>query len=83
MKDSIKEAERQLHNTENYKRLDHNPTATNNETANKIIKCFHKESLISKSIAEGLKIESPKSPYFYLKPKLHKEGGAPGRPITS
>ena len=48
----IKEAERQLHNTENYKRLNRNPTTTNNETVNKIIKRFYKENLISKNIAE-------------------------------
>ena len=80
--DDIKEAERQLHNTENYKRLNRTPTTTNDDTVNKIIKRFHKESLISNNIAEGLKIESPKSPHFYLKPKLHKEGGL-GRPVIS
>ena len=47
----IKEAERQLHNTEKYRRLNHNQTATNNDTVNKIIKRFHKENLISKNIA--------------------------------
>ena len=47
----IKEAERQLHNTEKYKRLNHNQTTTNNDTVNKIIKRFHKENLISKNIA--------------------------------
>ena len=78
----IKEAERQLQNTENYKRLNHNQTTTNNKTVNKITKRFHKENLISKNIAEGRKIESPKSPHFYLKPKLHKEG-FPGRPVIS
>ena len=70
--DYIKEAERQLHKTENYKRLNHNPTTFNNETVNKIIRRFQKENLICKNIAEGMKIESPKSPQFYLKPKLHK-----------
>ena len=57
--------ERQLHNTENYKRLNHNPTITNNKPVNKIIKS---------SKVEGLKIESPKSSCFYLKLKLRKEG---------
>ena len=80
--DYIKEAERQVHNTENYKRLNHNPNTTNNDTVNKIIKRFHKENLLSKNIAEGLKIESPKSLHFNLKPKLHKEG-VPGRPVIS
>ena len=60
----MKEAD---HNTENYKRLKHNPTTTNNDTVSKIIKRFHKENLISKNIAEGLKIDIPKSPHFYFK----------------
>ena len=44
VEDCIKEVERQLHNTENYKRLNHNPTTTNNKTVNKLIKRFHKEN---------------------------------------
>ena len=79
---SVKEqkAFQELHTTENHKRLNHNPTTSNNETVNKIIKRFHKENLISKNIAEGLKIESPKSPDFYLKQKLHK-GVVPEDPL--
>ena len=34
VEDYIKEAERQLRNTENFKRLNHNETTTNNETVN-------------------------------------------------
>ena len=82
MEEYIKEEERQLHNTENCKRLNHNPTTTNNDTVNQMIKRFHKENLISKNITEGLKIESPKSPHFHLKIKLHKEG-VTGRPVIS
>ena len=47
-----------------------------------IIKRFHKENLISKNITEGVKTESPKSPHFYLKSKLYKEG-FPCRPVIS
>ena len=65
--DYIKEAERQLHNPKIYKRLNHNPTTTNNDTVNKIIKSFHKENLISKSIVEGLKVENPKITTFLFK----------------
>ena len=74
--------ERQFHNTGNYKRLSHNPTTTNNNTINKIKKSFHKKNFVSKNIAEGLKIDISKSPHFYLKPKLHKEG-VPGRPVIN
>ena len=80
--DYIKGAERPLHNTENYKRQNHNPTLTNNDTLSKIIKRFHKENSVSKNIADGLEIKSPKSPHFDIKPKLHKEG-VPGRPVIS
>ena len=38
--------------------------------------------MISKNIAEGLKIESTKSSHFYLKPKLHKES-VPSGPIIN
>ena len=62
VEDYIKEAERQLHNTENYKRLNHNPTTTNNDTVNKIMKRFYKKKLIRKNIAKGLASEIPKSP---------------------
>ena len=53
VEDYIEDAERQLHNTENYKRLNYNPTTTNSETVNKTIKRFHKENLISKNTAGG------------------------------
>ena len=43
---------------------------------------FQQENLISKNISEGLKTESPKTPHFYLKPKVHKEGN-PRRPVIS
>ena len=36
----------------------------------------------SKNKAKRLKIESPKSPHFYITPKLHTEG-APVRPVIS
>ena len=48
VEDYIKEGERQLHNTENYKRLNYNSTTTNNDTVNKIIKTFPKENVMSK-----------------------------------
>ena len=33
-------------------------------------------------MSEGLKTENPKTPHFYLKPQVHKEGN-PGRPLIS
>ena len=58
VKDYVKECKRQLKNTENYKHLEKDPTATNNEFANNVIKRFESEKLIQKNIAEGLKTNS-------------------------
>ena len=38
--------------------------------------------LINKKVAEGLKMNDPKAPKFYLRPKIHKEGNA-GRAVVS
>ena len=71
--DCVNEAEWQLHNTENYKKMSHDLNFGNNKAVNKVISRFLKDSIISKNIAEGLKNENPWTTHFYLKPKLHKE----------
>ena len=65
--------------TEKY---NYDPTTLNNETIHKTISRFQKEYLLSRNISEGLKIENTKTPHFYLKTKVHKEGN-PGRPVIS
>ena len=65
MKNYVKECEKQLNNTENYKHLQKDPTATNNELVHNVIKRFENEKLKRKNIAEGLKISSPQTPQFY------------------
>ena len=82
VKDYIKEAERQLNNTENYRKVQEDPTATNMKLANDTIERFKKQKLINEKVAEGLKRNDPKTPKFYLRPKIHKEGN-PGRPVVS
>ena len=78
----IKEAERQLHNTENYRPLPNGPTKINNGTVNKTIKRFQKEDLIKGKVPEGLITQNPRIPQFYAKSKIHKEG-IPGRSMIS
>ena len=78
----IKEAERQLNNTENYRPLPNDPTKTNNDRVNKTIKRFQKEHLTKDKVAEGLITRNPRTPRFYTKPKNRKEG-IPGRPVIS
>ena len=82
VKDYIKEAERQLNNTENYRKLQEDPTATNMKLVNDTIERFKKQKLINEKVAEGLKRNDSKTAKFYLRPKIHKEGN-PGRPVVS
>ena len=82
VKDYIKEAERQLNNTENYRKLREDPTATNMKLVNDTIERFKKQKLINVKVAEGLKRNEPKTPKFYLRPKIHKESN-PGHPVVS
>ena len=82
VEDYVKEAERQLNNKENYRKIYYNPTAADNKTIDKVKSIFQKENLLNKNICEGLKTEITKTPHFYLKPKVHKEG-KPGRPAIS
>ena len=39
-------------------------------------------TLLNQKVAEGLKRNDPKTPEFYPRPKIHKEGN-PGRPVVS
>ena len=80
--DWVKKAERQLNNKENCRKINCDPTTANNETIHKVILRFEKEDLLSKHISEVLKTEKPKTPHFYLRPKVHKKGN-PGRSVTS
>ena len=82
VKDHIKETERQLNNTENFKKLQEDPTATNMKLVNDAIERFKKQKLINEKVAEGLKRNDPKTLTFYLHPKIHKESN-PGRLIVS
>ena len=78
----VTETEQQLNNTENYRKLQEEPTATNMKLVNDTIERFKKQKLINEKVAEGLKRNNPKAPKFYLRPKIHKEGN-PGRPVVS
>ena len=82
VKDYVKEAERQLDKNENYRKVNFNPTTVYDEIIHKVISRFQNGNLLSKNIPEGLKTENPKTPNFYLKPKVNKEGN-PGRPVIN
>ena len=80
--DYIREAKRQLNDPKNYKVLAKDPTTTNNDLVNQTIDRFTKEELVNESIVNWLKNPSPRTPQFYISPKIHKEGN-PVRPVVS
>ena len=79
--DYLKEAKRQLDNTEFYHKLDQDLTETHAHM-NETIRKFVKEKLLKEHVAKALTIDEPKTAKFYLLPKVHKKE-VPGRPITN
>ena len=82
VEDYLKEAKRQLDNTEFYQKVGNDLTETHAEIVNKAIKNFAKEKLLPEQVAKALLVEDPKTAKFYLLPKIHKKNN-PGRPITN
>ena len=78
----ISEAQRQLNDEINYKKLQTDPTLQHNKTVNDTIERFKKDRTIPTKIAHGLITSKPRTPKFYILPKIHKENN-PGRPVIS
>ena len=49
---------------------------------NQTIERFKNEKLLLQKIADGLKITNPKTPKFYISPKIHKPNNS-GRPVIN
>uniref|UniRef100_A0A8C4RLP3 Uncharacterized protein n=1 Tax=Erpetoichthys calabaricus TaxID=27687 RepID=A0A8C4RLP3_ERPCA len=77
--DYIQEAQRQLSNTMHYHKLQEDPTDLYKKELKKIVSSF---PLDIRDHVNSLIPENPKMGYFYMLPKIHKEGN-PGRPIIS
>ena len=82
VEDYIREANSQLENTEFYEKLNFNPTEGYSNIVDNRLDELTEEGDLSEEIAEGLKTDNPRTPHFYLLPKIHKEGN-PGRPVVS
>ncbi len=80
--DYLKEARRQLNNTEFYRKVDTDLTETHADIVNQTIKKFATETLLKEHVAKALTVDEAKTAKFYMLPKVHKEG-VPGRPITN
>ena len=55
------------------------PNHKNMKLVNDTIERIKNQKLINQKVAESLKRNDPKTPKFYLQPKMHKEGN-PGCP---
>ena len=69
----INEANGQLSDKRNYKKLQEDPTLQHSNLVNDTIGRFKKENLLSKKLADGLKSVNPKTLKFYISPKIRKE----------
>ena len=78
----LKEANHQLSDEASYKQLSQDPTLQHNRMVNQTIERFKNEKLLPKKIGDGLKISIPKTPKFYISPKIHKPNN-PGRPVIN
>ena len=82
VKGYLKEAEWQLNNTDNYRKLLEDPTATCMKLANDTIKRFKKQKILNENADDVLKRNDPKTPKLYLRRKIHKDYNA-GWPVVS
>ncbi|XP_041417084.1 uncharacterized protein LOC108715416 [Xenopus laevis] len=82
--DYLKEAHRQLNNTEHYKPLNNDPTERLKTDIDMFLEDACLTGVISPEIQELLRKDNPRVPIFYLLPKVHKTLiNPPGRPIVS
>ena len=65
-----------------YKQLTQDLTLQHNRIVNQRIARFKNEKLLPKKTADGLKVSNPKTPKFYISPKIHKPNN-PGRPVIN
>ena len=80
--DYIAEANRQLNDQQFYQKVDRDLTPEHTTTVNKAIDQLASEELISEKTAKALHAQNPKTPKFYMLPKVHKKNN-PGRPIIA
>ena len=82
--DYLDEGFKQLSNTYFYMKVNQNLTEHNNQKVHTLIDELEANESISTEVANYLKIKKPRTPAFYLLPKIHKNvRPPPGRPILS
>ena len=79
----IKEANRQLSDKASYKQLTQDPTLQHNRMVNQTIERFKNEKLLPQKVVDRLKVTNPKTPKFYISPKIHKPNNPGRRPVIN
>lgn len=81
-KDYVEEANRQLNDTNFYKRCERDLTESHCKQINNTINNLQAANMITEKTANMLKTKNAKTPKFYTLPKIHKKDN-PGRPVIS
>ena len=80
--DYIREANRQLNNTDFYKKIPNDPTESNRNKVNISINEFKLQRLLDHTTAKNLQNLEARIPNLYTQPKIHIKGN-PDRPVIS
>ena len=72
----------QVSDKASYKQLTPDSTLHHNKMVNQTIERYKNEKLLPKKTSDGLKVNNPKTPKFYISPKIHKPNN-PGRPVIN
>ena len=81
--DYINGGNRQLSDKDNYEQLPNYSKLQHNEMVNNTTEISKKRISLVKKTAQGLKILNPKTPNFYITPKIHKKSNRGGPVINS
>lgn len=76
------EAQRQLNNISHYTKTRRDLTVSHTLEINQYLREMFTKNIITSQEFEFLRIKNPRTPIFYLLPKIHKTN-TPGRPIIS
>ena len=79
----IEEANQQLSVKTSHKQLTQDPILQHDRMANQTVERFKNEKLLPKKTVDGLKISNPKTPKFYISPKIHKPNNPGRRPVIN
>ena len=73
VKHYVDEAHSQLNYKDHYKKLNKDPATTNAKLVDDTIQRFKKAKLLKEKIADRLKVSNPKTPEFYMQPKIRNK----------